>query len=55
MFSEVHIGKRVLGRNQIQNYWEDDRWSVKNRKGNVYEVENSHSKRKVVNRIDMKI
>ena len=51
--SEVYISKRVLGRNIIHKYCEENRWSVKNRKGN--EVENSQSNRKVVNRIDIKI
>ena len=53
--SEVYVRKRVLGRNKIQNYWEEERWRVKSRRGNVYEVENAQSNRKIVNRTDIKI
>ena len=53
--SEVYVRKRVLGRNKIQNYWEEERWRVKSRRGNIYEVENAQSNRKIVNRTDIKI
>ena len=53
--SEVYIRKRVMGINKIQNYWEEDRWRVKNRRRTVYEVENAQGNRKIVNRTDIKI
>ena len=48
--SEVNVRKRVLGRNKIQNYWEEDRCRVKNKRRTVYEVEYTQGNRKIVNR-----
>ena len=53
--SEVYVRKLVQGRNKIQNYWEEDRWRVKNRRRTVYEVENAQGNRKIVNRTGIKI
>ena len=36
----VYIRKRVIGRNKIQNFWDDKKWLIIRRRENVYDIKN---------------
>ena len=49
----VYIRKGVLGRNKLQNFWDDKKWLIIRRRENVYEIENEGIK-KIVHRENMR-
>ena len=42
-----YIKKRVLGRNKHQNFWEDKKWHIIQRRENVYEIEHNGIKKRL--------